>query len=339
MSQAKLEKKVVILGAGVIGLTTAIVLLENEFQVTVVAEHLPGNLHPYYTSPWAGAHWRSYADKNDHVGLENDRFTFFKFMELCEQEDKSLIKLCKSLEYWSKKPLDYEGPWFKDITPNFREIDVKDLPKSVEFGIQYDAMCINAPKYLLWLKEKFTALGGAMIEKRVGHFNECFALGKANVVINCSGLGALTLGGLEDQAVFPTRGQTILIEAPHIDYSLTKHLNDEIVYLIPRGDGTVVLGGTREANSKISNPDPATAQTILERCQEVTGGLGEFRIIQHNVGFRPTREGGMRLSLEKLQINENVYYICHHYGHGGFGFQSSWGSANNVLHKIKSLFL
>jgi len=38
--------------AGVIGLQTALTLLEAGYKVTVAAKHLPGDLSLEYTSPW-----------------------------------------------------------------------------------------------------------------------------------------------------------------------------------------------------------------------------------------------------------------------------------------------
>lgn len=47
--------------AGVLGLTTALKLaLEGNRSVTVVAKHMPGDLHPEYTSIWAGVNWVPY---------------------------------------------------------------------------------------------------------------------------------------------------------------------------------------------------------------------------------------------------------------------------------------
>ncbi|RIB17616.1 hypothetical protein C2G38_2246279 [Gigaspora rosea] len=62
------KQRVVVLGAGVSGLTTATLLLQQEkmFKVTVISKHFPGNLTSEFTSPWAGAHWRSYATNDDN---------------------------------------------------------------------------------------------------------------------------------------------------------------------------------------------------------------------------------------------------------------------------------
>jgi D-amino-acid oxidase len=82
---------------------------------------------------------------------------------------------------------------------------------------------------------------------------------------------------------------------------------------------------------------------ILRRCIDICPELqidGQpFKIIGSKVGLRPTRHGGIRLESEfvgdKLQV-----LLIHNYGHGGmlsirlisgYGYQSSWGTANSVL--------
>lgn len=45
--------------------------------------------------------------------------------------------------------------------------------------------------------------------------------GSTAAIVNCSGLQARFLGGVEDQKVFATRGQTVLVRAPHFKKILT----------------------------------------------------------------------------------------------------------------------
>jgi glycine/D-amino acid oxidase-like deaminating enzyme len=58
--------------------------------------------------------------------------------------------------------------------------------------------------------------------------------------------GARTLGGVNDINMFSARGQMVIVEAPHYpNISLSVH--DQSIYslyIIPRCNGTVVLGGT-----------------------------------------------------------------------------------------------
>jgi len=66
------EKHIIIIGAGVTGLQTALSLLTSpstsHYNITIIASHIPGDLAPEYTSPWAGGHWRSHA-KNTVEGM------------------------------------------------------------------------------------------------------------------------------------------------------------------------------------------------------------------------------------------------------------------------------
>lgn len=49
---------IVVLGAGVSGLTSALCLARlGKYSITVVAKHMPGDYDIEYASPWAGADW------------------------------------------------------------------------------------------------------------------------------------------------------------------------------------------------------------------------------------------------------------------------------------------
>lgn len=112
---------------------------------------------------------------------------------------------------------------------------------------------INSPVYLKWLENQFKKLGGEIIQQSLSHVDEIFDFfppkSKASaVVINCTGLGAKFLGGVNDDALFPTRGQVVVVKAPHIKRTMTHIGTEGMTYIIPRSDGTVILGGTAIKN-------------------------------------------------------------------------------------------
>jgi D-amino-acid oxidase len=87
--------EIVVLGAGVIGLTSSLVLAHAypSATITVVAKHFPGDRSIEYASPWAGANWSSMA--NDNGVLERyDEITFKRFGELV---DGKSVHGCKAL--------------------------------------------------------------------------------------------------------------------------------------------------------------------------------------------------------------------------------------------------
>jgi hypothetical protein len=130
--------------------------------------------------------------------------------------------------------------------------------------------------------------------------------------------------------MYPVRGQTILVHAPHLHDFLcdtestlesrlfsthilssitlvSAHPNGGVTYIIPRSgpDGTVLLGGTYQANDWDTSYDEITAQGIFARCAALEPSLLEkdkVRVLSHNVGLRPAREGGPRVEAEWMKL-------------------------------------
>lgn len=72
--------------------------------------------------------------------------------------------------------------------------------------------------------------------------------GPPDLVVLCPGLGARSLAGLEDPDVHPVRGQIVTVNAPWVGlkgYSRVKKEGGREAYLMARGDGTFICGGTR----------------------------------------------------------------------------------------------
>lgn len=74
----------------------------------------------------------------------------------------------------------------------------------------------------------------------------------------------------------------------------------------------------------------------VEVCPKLTGGKGieHLDIIRHGVGLRPAREGGARIEKEKI----NGIWVVHNYGHGGAGYQSSYGCASAAVELVNQVF-
>ena len=68
-------------------------------------------------------------------------------------------------------------------------------------------------------------------------------------------------------------------------------------------------------------------------CPFLTNGKGieHLSIIGHGVGLRPVRIGGTRVEKEKI----NDVWVVHNYGHGGYGYQSSYGCSQAVVKLVE----
>jgi len=164
------------------------------------------------------------------------------------------------------------------------------------------------------------------------------------------------LGGVEDKAMYPIRGQTILLRAPWIKYGRTMVEKDgSRTYTIPRRCGDVILGGTIDKDDWYPTPRPEITKDILNRVFTLCPELAppEVRatreptvddllplVLEEGCGLRPARAGGVRIELEWLEDvkRQREVPVVHNYGHGGFGYQSSWGSASEALELLEGAF-
>lgn len=344
MLKCVMDTHIIVIGAGVIGLTTALALKRSGYKnVTIVAKYIPGDKSIEYTSPFAGAHWRTMAPNDNSLLQKFDTVSYNIFMKMAGEQgiDKqSGIMLAQSDDFFDNDTLpEVTNPWHKDVVYNFEFLPTTGLPKGAKVGHRYTTVLINSPVYLQWLMKEFKKLGGKIIQHALTHIDEItgFAQDQKKIaVINCTGLGAKFLGGVNDDALFPTRGQTVIVDAPYIKRTLTHlHADGSITYVIPRSDGTLILGGTATKGDYNAFVDEPTVHSILRRtrtlCPEITENRESLKIVGHGVGLRPYRVGGPRFENEVKNVNGVTVYITHAYGHGGFGYQSSWGSAFHTI--------
>ncbi|KAK3676190.1 hypothetical protein LTR78_003940 [Recurvomyces mirabilis] len=352
------KSHIVIIGAGVTGLTTAVFLAEECYKVTIVAAHVPGDSSIEYTSPWAGAHWHTHATRDNPVECDWDIQTYDYWLEILQNEKKdpqlprSGLKLMTAYKYWDFPTTT--DIWWSPYVKDFEEVNasrepIKSINKRAREGepMIVDAMmqkefAINVPQYLLYLQERARKAGAEVIQQRLpiesGLNNAMEAAeghavaagrGNADCFVNASGLGAGKLCG--DQAMYPIRGQTVLVKGEAVN-PYTRSGKDYGSYCIVRpGSGTSILGGTREADVWDETPDPAVTQRIIKYAamnvpELLTGPDGGFEVVSVQCGLRPGRKGGPRIGIEAL----DGYKIVHAYGHAGGGYQNSIGSARLV---------
>jgi D-amino-acid oxidase len=322
------ELDVLVVGAGVAGLTTAICLAEAGHRVHIRARLAPGQT----TSAVAGALWGAHM-----VGLD-DRVarwggeTLAQLRELVQPGTG--IRLISGREFTTTPDSSPEdappaGSGRADsgradseraALDGFRRCTADEIPPGYLSGWQYTAPVVAMPVYLGYLQDRFNRAGGQLeTGHQFGSLADAISSTAAPVIVNCTGTGASGL--VPDPSVVPVRGQVVVVANPGINEFFVGQ-GAELTYLFPH-DGFAVLGGTTERGSSSREPDPATAQRILRDCTAVEPRLRGAEIIAHKVGLRPTRPT-VRLEAEELASGRR---LVHNYGHGGAGVSLSWGCA------------
>ncbi|RPB24000.1 nucleotide-binding domain-containing protein, partial [Terfezia boudieri ATCC MYA-4762] len=324
--------------AGVVGLQTALSLLEAGYGVIVVAKYWPGDKSIDYTSPWAGAHWRPHAAVDELELQKYEMATFRYWTEMVKKVPKEEcgVTILPDTYFWdSGNPETISALWWPNLIPNIRMIPESDLIPGTTLGMMYHSFCIDVPMYLDYLVGKLGDLGVKTITAEVDTLEDVFELPgiEDDVVVgmvNCTGMGALNL--VPDEKVYPMKGQTVIVKGRAKQITFRKG-EGYVAYVVPRiGEEITVLGGTQGVRDWDPEPNSAVTEEILKRCKAIAPELlnekGEFEIIAVQAGRRPSREGGPRVALVK---HAGGKFICHNYGHGGAGYQSSFGSAMEVV--------
>jgi D-amino-acid oxidase len=232
--------------------------------------------------------------------LEYDALTYKKFDHIVKNKMTPHIKSAKIAETFTNANT-FKLPWFSQLTPNFKLLTKEELGDKYNFGYSYDSFIINSVCYLNWLKEEFTSKGGKLVQKKLSSLQEGYQLfPNSQTFINCTGLGSKYLDDVKDSEVHPIRGQVVLIRAPHIKRCRLIHTGDDAkyCYMIPKGDGTVVLGGTKIKGDYSLQADPEISKNIIDRCvyymEEDLKDL-KLDIVKEYSASRPGRRSGVRL--------------------------------------------
>lgn len=341
---------VVIVGAGVIGLTTALKLKQEilSLDITIVATFLPGDIDTTYTSPYAGANWLSFASPTDIRQQEIDEEAYHEFGKLANDPQAGIWRK-KNVLYYTKTAIEQDNgksaktvPWY-DRFSNGRELSPQELIPGTVYGREFDGFVISVPTYLPYLVQKCLQLG-IVIKRvpRITHIEQAKTLhssgNPARIVVNCAGLLAAQIVGVDDSNYnYGVRGQVLVVRNTISKIQMVfgfEHPN-EALYVFPRKEGGAIIGGSFHKDNWNGTEDMELTKRIVASAKHYLpelvdsskyGNPDNIDIVSVSVGLRPFREGGPR-----IEKDANKKWLIHGYGAGSGGYQGSYGFAKKIV--------
>eukprot|EP00040_Diaphanoeca_grandis_P019831 m.105037 g.105037 ORF g.105037 m.105037 type:complete len:336 (-) comp27615_c0_seq1:82-1089(-) len=324
---------ITVVGAGVVGLSTAIVLAESGIAtegVTVVHDAPTSET----TSYGAGALWRP-AFSEDPSVIEYGKLTYERLSAILTSIGPAQSGLSKvsGREYYVDATTP--EPAWKHTVENFCVRKGDALGRfSEQFALahEYVSVMINSPLYLEFLIQRATQLGITFVRAHCDDLDQDVIAQHVvgSIVINCTGVSASLL--THDNDLMPVKGQTVKILAPSVkEFMVVPEGPLSLSYIMPRGDGTVLLGGTHEVGATQSFATVGSVRDILSRCAQLMPCLEEAQVVDVWAGSRPTRST-IRIETEILPSSKTC---IHNYGHGGSGMTVHWGCALEVLRHVE----
>jgi D-amino-acid oxidase len=362
-----------VLGGGISGLTTAIVLQSFGYEVTIVTEHAArqteGNREfPHIPTEYAMASAYPHNLRvKDLQRVSDDSQTVFEHLF---RTQKCGIDTYRIFEVYEDQPGEAA---LGASRMNFRTFDGpaeklrQQLNPPIRPGAEYlwgwtfDSYFADMPVYLHYLWDLFLDRGNIEI-KRVSAAD--LADGPAEIIVNCLGYGACRI--FRDTApVSIVRGKQVFVPgAPlhRVAYNYTPKADcftrgdgdPEYVHFFARSDGWI-YGQTREPGSFDEHGD-WQGQAVLGQLRDISGVAIPDALISLNdailrdwlgttsegksligrVGYRYYRDStdtGVRL--EKCAWQDKA--VVHNYGHGGSGITMSWGCALEATRLVNSI--
>ena len=322
----------IVIGAGVIGLTTAIRLAQAGMPVEIVAKDSPLQT----VSAKAAAFWTPF-----HVDGARDswaRRSLEEFQRLATDRTTGIREI-EGVEYFESKAnmqTWLDRSWWRHIpSVHYNVLSGSELPRGFVRGVGFTVPVIHMTHYLRWLIRQVRKLGVKISHENVKNINDLAT--RCGLVVNATGIEAHSL--VKDNRMYGLRGQVVCIKPLRSIRRLVfcttgRYEHEQPLYIVPRGSD-VLLGGTADEVPANHVPvlDPDVTRGIIERCSLAQPELARLQpedILEEKIGVRPCRKESLRLESD---TSWNVP-VVHAYGHGGAGVTYSWGTADEVVRLV-----
>jgi len=327
-----LDLNLIIIGAGVSGLSAALSLLQRGHRVTVLERGTVGGesswagggilspLLPWdYAEPLSTLALRSMAGYADWVAdiesISGRDAAFWRCGMLaldvadpehalvwCATHGMAAERNCPNAQHPSLNTLEDKCIWLPDIAQ------------------------VRNPRLVAALRAAVVRLGGAIHEhcpatgvltqgRRVTAVQTATEIFPADSVVLATGAwSGLGLAGLAAAPhIRPIRGQMLLFKlAPGV---LDTVLYRSGLYLIPRRDGHVLVGSTLEDAGFDKSTDAATRQRLHAEAAELLPALAAIQPVRHWAGLRPGSPDNIPI-IDRHPDFDNVFVNTGHYRYG-----------------------
>ncbi|KAI6084321.1 FAD dependent oxidoreductase [Hypoxylon rubiginosum] len=358
---------VLVVGGGVTGLISSWVLLDRGYRVTIVSSAW-ANDEQRLTSQIAGALWEfppavcgQHTDKISLAHSKHWSMTSYHIWDgiasIPALSEASGVRMMPS-DFFFPEPIESDKAQVSKMTEImasgvrgfYRGADIidergVDLSYGAVDAYELLAPIIDTDKAMSWLMELVESKGANLVTEAINDDlveieDSLLARFGADVIVNATGLQAQVLAG--DESVYPIRGGLIRVindgsDFPKVDAALTitadaAGSSNEIIFLVPRNDNILLIGGITEPhewNLDLTMNTPIIRR-MRERCEKFLPGLENARVdpeYPFAQGLRPFRGQNVRVERELRRTGSR---IVHSYGHGGAGWSLSFGCAQDV---------
>jgi D-amino-acid oxidase len=173
--------RVAVIGAGVSGLTSGIVLAESGYDVTLFAAELS-----ITTSAVASAIWYPYHIRPKEKVERWGRNSYDEFVRLAADRSSGVELI--EFHVFSIKSRQRIPSWARGMSGRY--LRPEEIPRVYRYGFAVTVPLIQTPIYLPYLRRRLRFAGGRIRKRTIADLRDVTS--DFAVVVNCSGYGART---------------------------------------------------------------------------------------------------------------------------------------------------
>ena len=339
-----MQSDFLIVGGGVVGLTTAQILLQAGYHVTVVERGVLGR-----EASWAGGGILSplcpwnYQEPVTCLALRG--MNMFGEAAAALQAVTGIDPEFQRSGMLLLPPFQAKlaSQWCAQHRFVWQQANLSDyLPDTQGSGMLLPEVAqVRNPRLMQALRRHVEMLGGTILEhhevqsfeiagERVAALQTTRGKLIANAYIVAAGAWSKVLLGEHalNMDIRPIRGQILLFK---FDTQPFRHiLLKENLYLIPRRDGHVLVGSTLEDAGFDKSITTEARDNLLSRVRELFPGWKDLKPVNHWAGFRPGSPENIP-TIGRHPVYANLYANS---GHFRYGVTMSFASAELLLNEI-----
>ncbi|MEO1576084.1 MAG: FAD-dependent oxidoreductase, partial [Pseudomonadota bacterium] len=236
-----------VIGAGIMGLTTARLLQDAGWQVTIYTR----GMSRHSTSNVGAGQWAPTSVFSEGVATPAFEAQFRQASRIAHHAYQNMVGPHYGVSFKENYFLGADAqrdPYhLREMPELFTSVALLgpgEHPFPVDTVKRVVTMMIEPAIFLRRVRDDFYRAGGAYVIQDFQSVEEVLALNES-IIFNCTGLGARALFGDDDMV--PAKGQLVFIPPdPAVDY-LTIGGGDGVNYMFPR-TGEIVLGGSWRRN-------------------------------------------------------------------------------------------
>lgn len=262
-----------VLGAGIMGLTTARLLQDAGWSVTIYTRDVPR----HSTSNVGAGQWAPTSVFEEEKATPAFEAQFKFAARIAHHAFQNLSGANYGVRFTENYYLDnraqelsYYLREMPELFTSIADLEPHEHPFPVSHVKRTVTMIIEPATFLRKVRDDFFRAGGKLVVRDFKTVSDVLSLDE-DTIFNCTGLGAKALFG--DDELIPIKGQLVFLPPdPAVDY-LTVGGGSNVTYMFPRS-GEIVLGGSYQNDDWSPHVEPEVTERILADNKAIFDNLG-----------------------------------------------------------------